>query len=470
MKALVNELSPVNSLPPELLSVIPTFWPEGSQRDLIKATHVCRYWRTTLIASHDLWNVVKSGDEAQTRAFIQRSKPYPLSMEIKHPGEESVLSDTVLSRLKSLTLDLPTTNLAKPLRSLVCPTPMLQDLTITSSDPGSYLPVLNTGDFFSLTQLHLDGVAAHFTHLPIPNLKALHVKNTGGTPLLRGFLQFLKRTPWLEELVLVNTGPEGGDEPLERVVRLRSLRALTLHGTVAKGNLLQYLSVPASADINLMGCFNRNLDGFMDQFLPPSLENLPVTSSFTSLTVTSTSRSWCHMGFSSNEGKLSINIKSEPSRYLQFGNGQLTPPTAGRCLQRLTPLVLDTVTHLTIRRGPWEPQVFPEPSALREFLHQLPSLQTIDLVCCHLSSLTALDPAGVRLPFFHTLNLYLAPDAVIDLFPLSHLAKSKLSLKCPLEKVKLVFGSPTRFKGSEMGRLKQHIRVVEVEEVNDRKK
>lgn len=467
MKALVNELSPINCLPPEILSVIPTYWPADSHGDLIRATHVCRYWRTTLIASPSLWNVIKSGHEARTRAFIHRSQSYPLSMEIKHPGQENVLSDMVLFRLKSLTLNLPVMNLAKPIGRLISPTPVLEELSITSSDSGDYFPFLQTGDFFMLSKLHLDGVSANFMHLPAPHLVILHLENSQNTPRLAEFLQFLEHTPWLEQLVLDNTGPEGGREPLERVVELHSLRALTLHGTVAKAKLLQHLSVPASADINLMGRFNQLLDGFMGEFLPPCLEHLPVTSNFTSLNITSTSRLSCDLEFSGDDGKLSVTVKNENYGGL-LGRGRSAPPTANLCLQRLTPLLLDTVTHLTLRRDPWGPQTFPDISALRVFLHQLPSLRSIDLVHCDFNSVNALNPVGVNLPLFRSLNIYVAPDSKIDLDLLSHIARSKSLLQCPLERVKFVFGSATRvmFMESEMDRLREHVRVVEVEEVD----
>lgn len=468
MKTLVNELSPINRLPPEVLSAIPTYWPVDSQGVLIRATHVCRYWRTTLTASPSLWNTIKSGNEARMRACIYRSQSYPLSMEINHPGQEGVLSDAVLFRLKSLTLSLPMANLARPLGRLISPTPVLEEVSITLADSGDYLPVLKTGDFFMLSKLHLDGVYANLACLPIPHLTILHLENLQNNPRMPDLLQFLERTPWLEQLVLINAGPEGDREPSERVVSLMALRALTLRGTVAKAKLLQHLAIPASADINLMGRFNQRLDGVMEEFLPPCLDNLPVTSNLTSLSITSTSRSSCDIEFSGNQGKLRVTIKNENHRGM-LGHGQLTPPTANLCLQRLTPLVLDTITHLTLRRDPWGQQAFPEISAFREFLHQLPTLQSISLVHCDFNSIHALNPVGVDLPLFRSLDIYIAPDAKLEFELLSHLAKSKSLLQCPLDRVKFVFGSATRviFLESDMDGLKEHVRVVEVEEVDE---
>ena len=464
MKALANELSLINNLPPEVLSLIPSYWPADSLGDLIRATHVCRYWRTALIASPSLWNVIKSGNEPRMRAFILRSQSYPLSMEIKDPIEENVLSDAVLFRLKSLTLDLPTTNLARPLEGLISSTPMLEELSITDSsysrgDP----PVLKTKDFLMLSKLHLDRVSANFAHLSVPHLTVLHLENSENNPCLPDLLQLLEHTPRLEQLVLVDAGPEEGIEPPERVVPLRSLRSLTLHGPVANSKLLQYLSVPASADINLMNFFDYVPDGFMEEFLPTCLDNLPVTLNFTSLSITSESRCSCAIEFSGNEGKLGIAL-FEDSGAGPFRRARSGPPLAGRCLQRFTPLALDTVTHLTLQHNYSGSHPFPVASALCELLHQLPSLQSIDLIRCDPDAVSALNSHGVNLPSFRSLNVHVAPGAEPNLNLLSRVAKSISLQQYPLERVKLVFALATQatLKKSEMGRLERHVQVVEV--------
>ena len=172
------------------------------------------------------------------------------------------------------------------------------------------------------------------------------------------------------------------------------------------------------------------------------------------------------MRFSGQDGKLNITVKNDNSRGML---GQLVPPTANLCLQSLTPLVLDTVTHLTLRRDPWGKQPFPETSSFREFLHQFPSLQSIDFVHCDFNSIGALNPVGVDLPLLRSLAIHVAPETKIDLDLLSHIAKSKSSLGSPLEKVKFVFGSATRviFVESEMDRLKENVQVVEIEGVDE---
>jgi len=186
-------------------------------------------------------------------------------------------------------------------------------------------------------------------HTPSSECKRWLEGGDPNRPRMSDLLQLLEHTPWLEELLLVNAGLEGHREPPELVARLRSLRTLTLHGTVVKAKLLQHLVLPASADINLMGRLNQRPDGPVEDFLPPCLNNLPVMSNFTSLSITSTSGSSCGVEFSGQGGKLNITVKNENHRGM-LGHGQLTPSTANLCLQHLTPLVLDTVTHFTSSR------------------------------------------------------------------------------------------------------------------------
>jgi len=165
---------------------------------------------------------------------------------------------------------------------------------------------------------------------------------------------------------------------------------------------------------------------------------------------------------------LNITVKNENLRGM-LAHGQLAPPTANLCLQRLTPLVLDTVTHLTLRRDPWGQQAFPETAGFREFLHQLPSLQSIDLVHCDFNCIRALHPVAVDLPFFRSLTIYVAPETEIDLDLLSSITHPKSSLRNPLEKVKFVFSPTTRvmFMESEMDRLRESVQVVVDEEVDE---
>ena len=59
---------------------------------------------------------------------------------------------------------------------------------------------------------------------------------------------------------------------------------------------------------------------------------------------------------------------------------------------------------------PWGQQAFPETAGFREFLHQLLSLQSIDLVHCDFNCVRSLNSIAVDLPFFCWLTIYVAPE------------------------------------------------------------
>ena len=77
---LKNFLQPVNKLPPEVLSKV--FEHRRSERDLVAATHVCRYWRSSLVSSPSLWTCLRlhKGTDC-TRTYLERSKSVPIDIE-----------------------------------------------------------------------------------------------------------------------------------------------------------------------------------------------------------------------------------------------------------------------------------------------------------------------------------------------------------------------------------------------------
>ncbi|KAF9650285.1 hypothetical protein BDM02DRAFT_3080723, partial [Thelephora ganbajun] len=79
VRTWANTFSPVNRLPPEILSLIPTFLHyKRSRRSLIEWSQVCRYWRNTFINTPALWTHFSCKDPARTHAFLERSKSAPV--------------------------------------------------------------------------------------------------------------------------------------------------------------------------------------------------------------------------------------------------------------------------------------------------------------------------------------------------------------------------------------------------------
>lgn len=82
IRAIRNTHIPVNKLPPEVLSRI--LQHRDSGQDLVAATHVCRYWRSTLISSPSLWI-------PRPRRAPQSRSTYPKNKIVRHRGLRSRL-------------------------------------------------------------------------------------------------------------------------------------------------------------------------------------------------------------------------------------------------------------------------------------------------------------------------------------------------------------------------------------------
>jgi len=87
-----NEFSLISKLPPETLANISEFIAEPRTREsmfeIVKMTHVCQYWRSTLTSYPHLWSsiFVKNDHRDFVAACLQRSREIPLAvhLDLKH--------------------------------------------------------------------------------------------------------------------------------------------------------------------------------------------------------------------------------------------------------------------------------------------------------------------------------------------------------------------------------------------------
>ena len=80
-----NLLQPVNRLPPEIVSRVAQCV-LGSHsmdvRSIIPLTHVCRYWRESIISAPENWTLVSGGLFGMMALSLERSKAAPLRLEL----------------------------------------------------------------------------------------------------------------------------------------------------------------------------------------------------------------------------------------------------------------------------------------------------------------------------------------------------------------------------------------------------
>ena len=102
-----NELSPINKLPPETLATISEFVAEPRTREsmfeIVKLTHVCQYWWSTLISCPHLWSsiFVKNGHQNFVATCLERSREAPLTVRLDlEYGDYADYSDCTCIRNK----------------------------------------------------------------------------------------------------------------------------------------------------------------------------------------------------------------------------------------------------------------------------------------------------------------------------------------------------------------------------------
>ena len=280
-------------------------------------------------------------------------------------------------------------SLRRPFGGLVSPTLTLKDISITAIHSGDYphLPPHHALDNFALRKPPEQ--PAHAGSPPVPRARSF----VGGT-----FVGQCRSRR-------------------QRASRAGCKATLTARlGSPRHHRQSQHLALPASVDSNLMSCFNQHLDGLVGEYLPPCLDSLKphLAKHDEHLQV-----------FLPHEAFWSRTRQTEHHRQKRESQGyaRSRPIDVSHC-EPLPP------AHHPVGPGYRHP---PDPPtrlsgttpAFREVLHQLPCLQPIDLVHCDFKSISAYSSAGVDLSCFRSLNIYVTPDAKINLGSLSRIVKSR---------------------------------------------
>ena len=242
---------PVNRLPPEILSRILEY--RTHECDLVVATQVCRYWRSTLISSPSLWTCFQfqsSHDRDRTLTYLERSKSAPIDVSIDTSSAENldVLESLAphIARTRSLIIqasqDIHTASL------LFCnPAPLLQHLEISStSEDVVHLPENFLGQQApSLCSVNFSHICPTLESLfPLPNLTEFYLSLGTTSPFRVGALfLFLSESPLLQKVrINVHNRSVQGVSP-DKVILLESLVELYC-GYNWASQILPFLRLP----------------------------------------------------------------------------------------------------------------------------------------------------------------------------------------------------------------------------------
>ena len=225
-----NRLAPINQIPPEILTLVATFFEK--QRDLINATAVCQQWRATLLSFPRLW-CNAGGNSSELEAYLERSNPIPIGVELSSPDlVSSIIPHT--SRLKNLIVWVNNSpEFEKIANHLHHPIPTLCSLGISTENPNPCLlqlpPGVKEGLFLHLKTLHLYGIASFLGHQTFPNITEL-VLRTGRSSCswTVSLLNTLQQLPGLVKVSILSQAGWFTETSPMFTVKLPRLREISL--------------------------------------------------------------------------------------------------------------------------------------------------------------------------------------------------------------------------------------------------
>ena len=160
---------------------------------LLTATHVCHFWRTTLLSSSPLWSLLRFTNQERALAYLERSKLAPLRVSLVGLNGPSELVRESLNQIAARVATLWAAHGPFLDDLLAHSMPKLEVLEIINSDnpppkEPAYLP--------SLTSLAISGFGPLRFHTPVLTAFHLTYDSIGWTTSV--LLNFLRNCPLLE--------------------------------------------------------------------------------------------------------------------------------------------------------------------------------------------------------------------------------------------------------------------------------
>ena len=205
-------LQPVNRLPPEILSRIVqavTLVDDTSDTlSIIVMTHVCRYWRESIISTPGNWTVISSQSKGLMALSLERSKAAPLTLSLRMSEIDDIpgFSDLIvphIQKTKNLRVNgiFPVGEITQKLPNFPQSMPNLRSLELSRSVAEWDDPIDPFGSFpHTLRHLTLACFPLYPSLLRLRALTELVIYNYGNKLDLHldTLLDFLEANPSLE--------------------------------------------------------------------------------------------------------------------------------------------------------------------------------------------------------------------------------------------------------------------------------
>lgn len=237
--------SAIHSLPPKILTAVASHL--GDDKSLVFATHVCHFWRSTLISSPRLWSRLTFRNARRALVFLERSGSAPVSVDIRRKCE--LLVTESLKRITRRLMTLRAVDVSFLDELLIEPLPTLRNLDIVTSEGFPSIMTLAT-----TTPCHPLFHAPNLTNF---RFRLRPPQRFVETPEVEDrLLNFLQHCPMLEVVFLGYDDTHTGSGSITnkastRVVSLPHLRSFT-HESPADTihtTLFNRLSLPPTCDI-----------------------------------------------------------------------------------------------------------------------------------------------------------------------------------------------------------------------------
>jgi len=104
ISSLRNLLQPVNRLPPEILSQIVRYVPHRGYSNtqlVVPPTHVCRYWRESIISTPGNWTLISNRFKNLTALSLERAKAASLEISLDMHVKTPEFFDLLLPYMKN---------------------------------------------------------------------------------------------------------------------------------------------------------------------------------------------------------------------------------------------------------------------------------------------------------------------------------------------------------------------------------
>ena len=256
-----NSLRPVNGLPPEILSGVLEY--RSSGKDLVVATHVCKYWRFSLISSPTLWTCLQVYKGiSRTLTYLERAKsvvPLDIEMDLQLAQSDALFRPITphVGRVRSLTIYGTVDCVQAVLSRMFCnPAPYLQHLEIKGRRGEDHGPggVISLPDKFldqhtpALRSIDLKNIFLTFgPHFPLHNITRFKfdLSRHAGPLRISTLFRVLSSSPQLRGVFIKHTHLRIIEDVVPRsVVSLESLEELRYRGDSA-AQILPWMRLPS---------------------------------------------------------------------------------------------------------------------------------------------------------------------------------------------------------------------------------